>query len=194
MMTIKKLLTFLEEFGPLLVFFVLNSKGAELLNQPESQSLFIATGGFMAALVLALASTYLRGRKPAPMTLISGALVMVFGGATLFFQNETFIKIKPTIVYLLFAGGLTYGLTRGQSYLQKIIGAGLSLDDEGWLIFTKRWIYFFVFCAGLNEIAWRVLSTDAWVQLKVFGYLPLTFIFMLSQSWLLARHNIKPKN
>lgn len=182
---------FLEEFGPLLVFFLLNSKGAALLSRPESESLFIATAGFMLALIVALASTLLRGQKPSTMALVSAGFIMVFGGLTLYLQNETFIKVKPTIVYLLFAGVLTFGLQRGVSYLQKLIGAAIPLNDTGWLILTRRWVYFFIFCAILNEIAWRLLSTDAWVQVKVFGYLPMTFIFMLSQSRLLAQHGIE---
>ena len=103
----------IEEFGPLLVFFILNARGAEWLSLPETQSLFVATGGFMVALGVALASTYLRGERPNNMTLASAGFVFIFGSITLFLQDETFIKIKPTLVYCLFAGILTFGLVRG---------------------------------------------------------------------------------
>lgn len=180
----------LEDFGPLLVFFLLNSFGARWLGLAEDQGLFIATGGFMIALVVAIGAGWMQGRKPAPITLISGAFVLVFGGLTLFLQDETFIKIKPTIVYTLFGAILSFGLWRRVSYLERLMGNMLALDADGWLTLTRRWAVFFFCLAILNEFAWRSLSTDQWVQLKVFGFLALTFGFAMAQVPLVARHQI----
>ena len=179
---------FLEDFGPLLVFFILNARGAEWLGRPQSDALLIATAGFMAALAVSLIVTYARGAKPNNMSLASAGFVFVFGGLTLFLQDETFIKIKPSLVYMLFAAILGFGLARGQSYLQMLMGEALKMPQAGWLVLTKRWIYFFIFLAGLNEFIWRNFSTDAWVNFKVFAILPLTFIFMAAQMPLLKRH------
>ena len=178
----------IEEFGPLLVFFVLNARGANWLSLPETQSLFVATGGFMLALGAALASTYLRGERPNNMTLASAGFVFIFGSITLFLQDETFIKIKPTLVYCLFAAILTFGLVRGRSYLQMLMGDMLPLSTEGWMVLTRRWTSFFVFLAILNEAVWRTQTTDLWVSFKVFAILPLTIGFMLLQMPLLRRH------
>ena len=142
----------------------------------------------MLALLMAFGSVYARGAKPTPMQWATLVLVIFFGGLTLYFQDEKFIKLKPTIIYLLGAAVLTVGLMRGVSLLQKVLGAALPLSQTGWLILTRRWVYFFIFCALLNEWARHNLSTDDWVSFKVFAYLPLTFIFMLLQMRLLMTH------
>ena len=177
-----------EELGPLAVFFILNARGAQWLDRPESDGLLIATAGFMLAIAVALVSTYARGAKPNNMTLASAGFIFVFGGMTLFLQDETFIKMKPTLVYLLFATILGLGLLRGRSYLKNLMGQMLPMDDAGWLTLTQRWTVFFVFLAVLNEAIWRTQSTDIWVNFKVFGFLPLTFVFMMAQMPLLRRH------
>ncbi len=180
---------FAEEFGPLFVFFVLNARGPQWFDMPESQSLFIATGGFMAALAVSLLSSVARGQRPNNMTLLSGTFVFVFGGITLFLQDETFIKIKPTLIYLLFAAILSFGLWRQQTYLQKLMGDVFPLSATGWIVLTKRWIVFFLFLAMLNEIIWRTQDTDIWVSFKVFAILPLTIGFMLMQMPLLKKYH-----
>ena len=171
----------IEEYGPLGVFFVLNLRGAEWLSLAPEQSLFVATGGFMLALALSMISTLTRGAKLNNMTVLSGGFVFVFGGLTLFLQDEMFIKIKPTLIYLIFAAALGFGLLRKQSYLQRLMGQALPLTDAGWMVLTKRWLWFFLFLAGLNELVWRTQTTDMWVNFKVFGILPLTVLFMATQ-------------
>jgi len=171
----------IEEYGPLIVFFALNARGAQWLGMAEDQSLFIATGGFMIAFALSLVSTLLRGSKPNKMTVVSGVFIFGFGGLTLFLQDEMFIKIKPTLIYLLFAAILGFGLLRGRSYLQSLMGEMLPLNDKGWMIMTRRWVGFFIGLALLNEAIWRNLSTDMWVNFKVFGIMPLTILFIAVQ-------------
>ncbi len=178
----------IEEFAPLATFFVLNFRGPQWFGRPESDGLLIATAGFMVAIAVALISTYSRGAKPNNMTLASAGFIFVFGGITLFLQDETFIKIKPTLVYILFAAILGFGLLRGQSYLQKLMGDMLPMAPAGWLVLTRRWALFFIFLAVLNEIVWRTQSTDTWVNFKVFATLPLTFGFMILQIPLLKKH------
>ena len=188
MNTASKSIKFLEEYGPLLVFFALNARGAQWFDMAPEQDLFIATAGFMAALAVSMLSTILRGKRPNNMTLLSGAFVFVFGGITLFLQDETFIKIKPTLIYILFAGILGFGLMRRQSYLQKLMGAMLPLDDAGWMALTRRWALFFLFLAAVNEVIWRTQTTDVWVSFKVFGIFPLMFGFILLQMPLITKH------
>ncbi len=183
-----------EELGPLLVFFALNARGADWLGMVEDQSLFIATGGFMLALVAAMMSSLLDGRRPNNMTLLSAGFVLIFGTITLVLQNETFIKIKPTLIYLLLAAILAVGLVRQKFYLQMLMGNSLALQPAGWAILTRRWMIFFIALAGLNEFIWRHYSTDVWVNFKVFGILPLSFIFMLAQMPLLKRFHAPQKS
>ncbi len=182
-----------EELGPLAIFFILNARGPQWFDRPESDSLLIATAGFMLAMAAALISSYSRGTRPNNMTLASAGFVFVFGGITLLLQDETFIKIKPTLVYVLFAGILGFGLMRGRSYLKNLMGQMLPMDDAGWQALTRRWAVFFLCLAALNEAVWRTQSTDVWVNFKVFGFMPLTFIFMLAQMPLLKRHGALPE-
>ncbi|MFT5050585.1 MAG: intracellular septation protein [Chlamydiales bacterium] len=171
-------LRFLIEIGPLVAFFITNSRA----------DLFWATGVFMVAITLSLiASRVLEKRWPV-MPLFTGIFVLVLGGLTLALHDETFIKLKPTIVNVLFAGILFAGLARGRSLLRVAFGTAFDLDDEGWRLLTLRWAFFFLVLAGLNEVVWRSVSTDAWVKFKVFGVMPITFAFMISQMGLLKRH------
>ena len=126
------------------------------------------------------------------MPLIGAALVSIFGGLTLYFDNKIFFYMKPTIINILFALILIYGkLFLGKSFLQSILENSIKLKDEGWKILTDRWIYFFIFLALLNEIIWRTQSEDLWVKFKVFGILPITFIFTLFQIKIIEKFKIK---
>lgn len=174
----KQLIKLVVEFGPLLVFFVGNSR----------YGIYTGTGAFMVATVVSLiASRTLLGRI-AVMPLITSVFVLVFGGLTLWLQDDHFIKIKPTMVNGLFAAILFVGLATGRLFLKIVFGEVMRLTDQGWRILTFRWAFFFVFLAGLNEVMWRFFSTDTWVAFKVFGIMPITFIFALCQIGILKKY------
>ncbi|CEJ83389.1 putative intracellular septation protein (ispA/ispZ family), putative membrane protein [Hyphomicrobium sp. GJ21] len=174
----KQLIKLVVEFGPLLVFFVANSR----------YGIYTGTGAFMVATVVSLiASRTLLGRI-AVMPLITSVFVLVFGGLTLWLQDDHFIKIKPTMVNGLFAAILFVGLATGRLFLKIVFGEVMRLTDQGWRILTFRWAFFFVFLAGLNEVMWRFFSTDTWVAFKVFGIMPITFIFALCQIGILKKY------
>lgn len=187
----QQLLKFLVELGPLLVFFITNWQAGKYLADPK-QAIFWGTGFFIVATMISLlASRILFGRVPV-MPLVSGVVVLIFGGLTLWLQDELFIKLKPTIVNGIFATVLFGGLMFGHSLLRYLFGDVFALTDEGWKKLTFRWACFFVFLAILNEVAWRVLTTDQWVTFKVFGIMPITMAFAISQVGLLQRHALNP--
>ncbi|MTD94994.1 septation protein A [Hyphomicrobium sp. xq] len=175
-----QLLKLAVEIGPLVVFFIVNARAG----------IFWGTGVFMVATIVSLiASRFMFGRIPV-MPLISGACVVVFGGLTLWLQDDHFIKIKPTIVNALFAAALFGGLFAGHSLLKVVFGEVFRLNEDGWRKLTLRWACFFTFLAVLNEVVWRTVSTDTWVSFKVFAIMPLTMVFALSQIGLLKAHEI----
>ncbi|MEM8819951.1 MAG: septation protein A, partial [Pseudomonadota bacterium] len=159
--------------------------------QGDSGPLFVATALFMVAITISLACSWWLMRELPRMTVVTAVVVVVFGGLTLWLQDETFIKMKPTIVNGLFALALGIGLLQGKSYIRYLMAEALSLDDRGWMIFTQRWCAFFVFMALLNEAIWRTQSTEFWVNFKTFANLPITFGFMLLQIPLIKRHMIE---
>jgi intracellular septation protein len=168
------------EFGPLLVFFLANSQ----------YGIFTGTAAFMVATVISLIVSRAVLGQIATMPLVTGVFVMIFGGLTLWLQDDHFIKIKPTIVNGLFATILFVGLLSGRLFLKIIFGDVMHLSPEGWRILTLRWVLFFVFLALLNEFVWRTFSTDTWVAFKVFGIMPITFVFALAQIGLLKKYEI----
>lgn len=169
---------FLIEVGPLGVFFFANNRF----------DIFTATAAFMVAVTVSLAANYALERRLPAMPLVTGVFVLVMGGLTLYLQDDLFIKIKPTITNLLFAGILLGGLAWGKLFLRYVFGAAFRLEDAGWRILTIRWSLFFVFLAIVNEIVWRNFDTDTWVNFKVFGIMPMTFIFALAQLPVVKRH------
>ncbi len=168
------------ELGPLLVFFVVLQRAG----------IFVATGVLMAAMAVSLGVSWRVERRLPPMSIVTGVLVLVLGGLTLWLGNETFIKLKPTIVALLFASVLAAGLLLKRPFLQIVLGSAFRLDESGWRALTLRWIGFFVVLALANEVARRRLSTEAWATFKVFGVLGLTFVFTLLQMPLVKRHEL----
>ncbi|MET0630727.1 MAG: septation protein A [Xanthobacteraceae bacterium] len=187
------------DLGPLLLFFVANSRPAlfapllarflppELLTG-EHAGIFAATAVFIPAVLVALVVSYALTRHLPVMPLVTAVVVVVFGGLTLALQNETFIKLKPTIIYLLFGAVLLGGLAFRKPLLGMVFDSVFNLTDEGWRKLTLRWALFFFALAILNEIVWRTQPTDVWVSFKVFGVLPLTFVFGALQYPLLQKY------
>jgi intracellular septation protein len=171
------------DIGPLVLFFAANSKFG----------IFAATGAFMVAALIALAVGYAITRRIEVMTLVTAAIVIVFGTLTLVLHDDTFIKLKPTIIYLLFGGMLLGGLLIGKSLLGVLFDQMFQLTDEGWRKLTWRWTVFFFALAVLNEIVWRTQTTDFWVSFKLFGVVPLTFLFGALQMPLIKKYSIDQK-
>ncbi len=192
---INPLLKLALELGPLMVFFFANAKGAWLAERFPALGdlggpLFIATALFMGATAVALSVSWVLTRTLPVMPLVSGIVVLFFGALTLWLHDETFIKMKPTIVNTLFGAVLLGGLAFGKPLLGYVFDSAFKLDAEGWRKLTWRWGLFFLFLAVVNEIVWRSFSTDAWVTFKVWGIMPITFLFTLSQMPLIMRHSL----
>ena len=168
------------DYGPIAVFFLVYLKFG----------LLPATGALMAATAVVLALAFAIERRVAMMPLVTAIIVGIFGGLTLLLQDETFIKMKPTIVQVLFAAVLLGGLAFGRPLLKYVLGSALPLDDVGWRRLTLRWALFFIAMAGLNELVWRTQTTDFWVTFKVFGILGITLVFALAQTPLILRHRL----
>jgi intracellular septation protein len=168
------------EVGPLAVFFITNGKFG----------IFYATASFMAATLISLITSRIFLKRIPVLALVTGVFVMIFGFLTIYLHDDTFIKIKPTVVNTLFAFILAAGLYFRRPVLKLALGEILQLRDEGWRLLTLRWIGFFLFLAVLNEVVWRNFSTDTWVSFKSFGLMPLTFFFMMFQITLIMRHQI----
>ena len=166
------------ELGPLVVFFTANARW----------NIFVGTAAFMVAVLAAFALSYLLTRRVPLMALISAVVVVVFGGLTLMLHDALFIKLKPTIIYVLFGTILLGGLAAGKLLLAVVFDQMLNLTEEGWRKLTLRWGLFFFAMAALNEVVWRTQSTDTWVTFKAFGVLPLTFLFAALQYRVLTRY------
>ncbi len=176
------LLKLVLDIGPLVLFFVANSRFG----------IFAATGAFMIAVVAALLVSYTMTRQWPIMPVVTAIVVVVFGGLTLALHDETFIKLKPTIIYALFGGILIGGYVLEKPFLAILFDSMFHLTPEGWRKLTLRWAVFFFALAVLNELVWRTQSTDFWVNFKLFGFVPLTFVFAALQYPLLTRHAAEP--
>ncbi len=174
----QQIIKLLLELGPLVLFFVMNARAG----------IFTATAWFMAAMVVSLAISGLIFKRIAVMPLVTGIVVMIFGGLTLYLQDDTFIKMKPTIVNILFGGVLLGGLPFGQSLLKYVFGEVYRLTEKGWFVMSWRWGVFFLVLAILNEIVWRNFSTDLWVAFKVWGIMPITVVFSMFQLPVLTKY------
>lgn len=182
------------ELGPLVVFFIVNAQGERILEAfPTLQSWFsqpiiFATAVFMVAMAVSLALSQIILKRIPVMPLVTGVVVLVFGGMTLYFQDALFIKLKPTITNVMFGSILLGGLVAGHSLLRYVFGEVYKLQDRGWYLMTLRWGLFFFFLAIVNEVVWRNFSDDFWVAFKVWGIMPITMIFTLAQMPLLTKY------
>lgn len=177
----KSIAKLLIDIGPLAVFFIFYTRSGL---QEAILPLMIAT-------VIAVLVSYVLEKKIPIMPTLGAGIVLIFGGLTIYFNDETFIKMKPTIINAVFAIILYGGIIFKKPLLKYLLGAALRLEEEGWKILTQRWIAFFIALAVLNEVVWRTQTTDLWVNFKVFGILPITFIFTMSQFPLIKKYQIQ---
>jgi len=171
------------DIGPLVLFFAANSKFG----------IFAATAAFMVAVLIALAVAYAITRRVEVMPLVTAVIVLVFGSLTLVLHDDLFIKLKPTVIYLLFGGTLLGGLALNKSFLSILFDQMFQLTEKGWRKLTWRWALFFFALAVLNEIVWRTQTTDFWVSFKLFGVVPLTFLFGALQMPLINKYSVERK-
>ena len=177
----------LIDLGPLVVFFAANY----LAPVPGPMKVFFATGAFMIAMIAAMLLSQIRYKHISPLLWFSGVMVIVMGGLTIWLHDETFIKIKPTLYYLLVAGILGFGLLTGRSLLKAVLGSAYpGLDETGWIKLTRNWAIFFACMAVVNEAVWRNSSTQFWIGFKIWGAIPLTFLFALANVPMLLRHGL----
>ncbi|MDT2050527.1 MAG: inner membrane-spanning protein YciB [Planktomarina sp.] len=186
----------LLEFGPIVAFFIAYTQmkdNSYTIAGSDYQGFIVVTLFFIPVLLVSTIFLWLLTGKISPMQIITVILVTVFGGLTVWFNDDRFIKMKPTIIYLLFGGILAFGLIRGQSYLRLVMQEMLPLRDEGWMMLTRRFALFFFGLALLNEAIWRSFSTEVWVYFKTFGLTAALFAFLLMQGHLLNKFAIDKK-
>jgi|TARA_B100001113_G_scaffold295729_1_gene253011 intracellular septation protein len=179
----KSFLKFITDFGPLFVFFTIYYK--------SGKDLKMAIPPFVIATIIALIAVWYIEKKVPMVPLIGGILITLFGGLTIYFDDPIFIYIKPTIINILFGLGLIFGkFFTNEPVLKKLLGKSISLTDEGWKILNMRWVFFFFGLAILNEIIWRTQSEEFWVNFKVWGILPITFLFTAFQIGIINKYKI----
>ena len=185
------------EFGPILIFFLAYKYAPIPPNfdgDPNLEQIIFATKIFIPVIFISLLLGWFQTNEIAKMPLFSAIIILIFGGLTIWLRDETFIKMKPTILYVLFAAILSFGLLNGKSYLRSLMGTTLPMAEVGWLIITRRFIGFFIFLALLNELIWRLFSTDFWVSFKTFGLPILVLVFFFSQAGIIQKHGKKNEN
>ena len=170
------------DLGPLIIFFAVNAW----------LGIFAATAAFMAAITAAMLVSKFKYRHISPLLWFSAVMVLVLGGLTLWLQNDTFIKIKPTIYYLLVASLLAFGLATRRNLLKMVLGTAYpGLSERGWQLLSRNWAIFFAVMAGVNEGVWRNSSTEFWIGFKLWGFLPATFLFAIANVPMLMRHGLQ---
>ena len=173
-----KLLKGIVDYGPIIVFFITYWMA----------DLFMATAAIFIATLLVLALSLLIEKRVPIMPIVTGCIIIIFGGLTLWLKDETFIKMKPTIIQVIFGVILLGGLYTKNIFLEKLLGSSLKMEPQGWILLTRRFAIFFFSMALLNEVIWRTQSTDFWVNFKVFGILILTVVFLVAQMQLLKKY------
>ena len=184
------------ELGPPLLFFVAYLRMRDetyTFGGTEYDGFIVAAGVFVPILLASIAILWKLTGKLSRMQVFTAVMVILFGGLTVWFNDERFFKMKTTLVYGLFAGILGIGLLQGRSYLAWVMSEFLPMTDEGWMILTKRLALFFAGLAVANEIIWRTMSTDAWVKIETFGFPILMFVFLWSQIMSLQTHIVEEK-
>ncbi|MBE9475691.1 MAG: septation protein IspZ [Proteobacteria bacterium] len=179
------------EMGPIILFFVAYTKLKEntyTIMGRDYEGFIVVTGIFIPVLLISTGILWALTGKLSKMQLMTAVLVVVFGGLSVWFNDERFFKMKPTMIYLFFGGSLGFGLLRGHSYLKSMMDGAMPLNDEGWMILTKRICIFFLTLAVVNEVVWRTMTTDAWVNFKTFGLTAALFVFFMSQSKLMEKY------
>ena len=179
------------EIGPIIIFFLAYrwAPVPEGANEIEAQleQIIFATILFVPVILISLLLSWILNRHLPKMAVMTAVLVVVFGGLTIWLRDDTFIKMKPTILYLMFGGALGFGLLRGESYLKYLMDEVMPMADEGWMIFTRRFMLFFFALAAANEAVWRLMDTDAWVSFKTFVLPIASFVFIMTQAGLFSK-------
>ena len=179
----KSFLKFITDVGPLAIFF--------FFYYNSDKNLKVAIPPLIVATIIAVLIVWVLEKKVPMIPLLGGVLITLFGGLTIYFDNPIFIYMKPTIINIIFALALFFGkYFTTEPVLKLILGKTLPMSDEGWKILNNRWTYFFIFLAVLNEIIWRTQTEEFWVNFKVWGMLPITFIFTVSQVGLISKHKL----
>jgi intracellular septation protein len=177
----------LIDLGPLLIFFLVNF----LAPVPQALKIFVATGAFMVAMVVAMSFSALKYQRISPLLWFSGIAVLILGGLTIWLHKEWIIKMKPTLYYGVVAGLLGFGLWTDRPLLQRVLGSTYpGLNAEGWRKLTRNWALFFLFMAALNEAVWRNSTTNFWLGFKLWGAIPLTFLFAAANLPMLLKHGL----
>jgi intracellular septation protein len=195
----KKINTWLKlglELGPVIAFFVAFTKLKDqtvTFGGTDYGGFILATMGFVPLMLISTAILWRLTGRIAPMQIATLVLVVVFGGLSVWFNDERFFKMKPTMIYLLFAGILGFGLMRGKSYLALVMDEAMPLKPEGWIILTRRLALFFAGLALTNEVVWRSLSDQAWVNFKTFGLTAAIFVFFMAQSGIFEKYAVEDK-
>lgn len=181
------------ELGPVVAFFVAYLRLRDQVftfGGVEYDGFIVVTGGFVVVFAATIALIWRLTGEVSRMQIVTLVLVVVFGGLTVWLNDERFIKMKPTLIYLIFGGLLAVGLVQGKSYLRYVMEGMMPLQDAGWMILTRRLMVFFFALAGTNELVWRFMSTDAWVNFKTFGLTAALFLFFITQSGLFSKYGV----
>ena len=191
---INPILKLVLEIGPVVLFFVMYTRIKDRQFDIAGQTyegFIVATAVFIPILLVATGVLWFLTGKLSKMQLMTAVLVVVFGGMSIWFNDDRFFKMKPTIIYLIFGAILGFGLLRGKSYLRVVMEEVMPLKDEGWMILTKRMTIFFLSLALANELVWRFMSTDAWVNFKTFGLTAAVFVFFLAQGSIFSKYGVE---
>ncbi|MDA0362140.1 MAG: septation protein IspZ [Proteobacteria bacterium] len=184
------------EFGPIIIFFLSYGRIKNRvfsIGGVEYEGFIVATATFIPVLLISIGLLWLLTGNLSRMQVVTAILVIIFGGLSIWFNDERFFKMKPTIIYLIFSGLLVFGLLRQKSYLAYVMESMIPMEPVGWNILTKRVAFFFFSLAVANEIIWRNMSTDTWVNFKTFGITGAVFVFFILQSGLFKRYGVEPQ-